>query len=37
MGNPLEDVTRLASVAFVMKGDVVYKTPTMSLRTGAGQ
>jgi imidazolonepropionase-like amidohydrolase len=29
-GNPLEDVTRLAKVAFVMKGGVVYKAPTVS-------
>ena len=29
-GNPLEDVTRLANVAFVRKGGVVYKAPTVS-------
>ena len=29
-GNPLEDVTRLANVAFVMKGGVVYKAPTVA-------
>lgn len=30
LGNPLDDVTRLARVAFVMKGGVVYKAPTGS-------
>ncbi len=29
-GNPLDDVTRLAKVAFVMKGGVVYKAPIVS-------